>query len=81
MAGAIVGQMLKRCVVKGGCGLKLRYGLRHTRATMDLDTACKGDLAEFIDDLSERLKEGWCGFTGEIVRRNPARLKMFQRNM
>lgn len=72
MAGAIVGQMLKHGVVKGGCGLKLRYGLRHTRATMDLDTACKGDLSEFIGDLSERLKEGWCGFTGEIFRRNPA---------
>lgn len=72
MAGAIVGQMLKCGVVKGGCGLKLRYGTRCTRATMDLDTACRGELSDFIGDLSERLKAGWCGFTGEVVRREPA---------
>ena len=72
MAAAIVGQMLKLGVVKGGCSLKLRYGMHRTRATMDLDTACKGDLFDFIGDLSARLKAGWCGFTGEIVRRNPA---------
>lgn len=38
MANAIVGQMLKGGVVKGGSGLKLRYGTSITRATMDLDT-------------------------------------------
>ena len=72
MAGAIVGQMLKCGVVKGGCGLKLRYGMRCTRATMDLDAACKGDVADFIGDLDARLRVGWCGFTGEIAGRNPA---------
>ena len=41
MANAIVGQMLHGGVVKGGSGLKLRYGTSITRATMDLDTTLK----------------------------------------
>ena len=72
MANAIVGQMLNGAVVKGGSSLKLRYGISCTRATMDLDTACKGDIALFIADLSERMRAGWNDFTGEVVRRSPA---------
>lgn len=72
MANAIVGQMLCGAVVKGGSGLKLRYGMSCTRATVDLDTACSGDIPQFIDTLAARLKEGWNDFTGEVVRRNPA---------
>lgn len=72
MANAIVGQMLNGGVVKGGSGLKLRYGMSCTRATMDLDTACKGDIPQFISDLSSRIKEGWQDFTGEVVIRKPA---------
>ena len=72
MANAIVGQMLCGAVVKGGSGLKLRYGMSCTRATVDLDTACSGDIPQFIDTLAARLKDGWNDFTGEVVRRNPA---------
>ena len=72
IANAIVGQMLCGAVVKGGSGLKLRYGMSCTRATVDLDTACSGDIPQFIDMLAARLKEGWNDFTGEVVRRNPA---------
>lgn len=72
MANALVGQMLTGGVVKGGSGLKLRYGLSHTRATMDLDTACAGEIEGFISQLAARLKEGWQGFTGVIVKRPPA---------
>ena len=75
MANAIVGQMLHNGVVKGGSGLKLRYGTSITRATMDLDTACRGEVSEFTAHLSERLKSGWCGFTGTVVKRNPAKPK------
>ena len=39
LANAVVGQMLQGAVVKGGSGLKFRYGLARTRATMDLDAA------------------------------------------
>ena len=73
MANAIVGQMLSGGVVNGGSGLKLRYGVSCTRATMDLDTACQGDVAAFVERLDARLKEGWNGFTGTVVKRNPAK--------
>lgn len=72
MANALVGQMLRGGVVKGGSGLKLRYGLRHTRATMDLDTACAGEIDIFVSQLAARLQEGWQGFTGAIVKKKPA---------
>ncbi len=49
LANAVVGQMLQGAVVKGGSGLKFRYGLARTRATMDLDAACRGDIAQFAD--------------------------------
>ncbi len=73
MANAIVGQMLRGGVVKGGSGLKLRYGMSRTRATMDLDTACCGDIPAFAESLSAGLRAGWCGFSGTVVKRNPAK--------
>lgn len=73
MANAIVAQMLRGGVVKGGSGLKLRYGMSLTRATMDLDAACKADIPAFVEDLSLSLRDGWCGFSGTVVKRNPAR--------
>lgn len=72
MANALVGQMLKGGVVKGGSGLKLRYGLSHTRATMDLDTACAGKTTDFVAQLTARLREGWQGFTGTVIKKTPA---------
>lgn len=72
MANAIVGQMLQGAVVKGGSGLKFRYGTTRTRATMDLDAACRGDIAQFIEELGTRLRTGWSGFTGIVVERPPA---------
>ena len=54
IANAIVGQMLCGAVVKGGSGLKLRYGMSCTRATVDLDTACSGDIPQFIELIVER---------------------------
>ena len=66
MANAIVAQMIGEGVVKGGSGLRFRYGDRRTRATMDLDTAWKTELDAFLKTLRERLAEGWCGFSGEL---------------
>lgn len=71
MANTIVGQMLPEGVVKGGSSLKLRYGNRCTRVTMDLDMACKGDVGAFARVLGGRLAEGWNGFTGVVVEREP----------
>jgi len=67
MANAIVAQMIGQGVVKGGSGLKFRYGERATRVTIDLDTAWKIDLDSFLKDLNAKLKAGWNGFDGLVV--------------
>jgi len=72
MANTIVGQMLPEGVVKGGSSLKLRFGNQCTRVTMDLDMACGGDLTGFLDALGANLKKGWNGFTGTVMKCEPA---------
>ena len=52
MANSIVAQMLGEGVVKGGTGLKFRYGSKMTRVTLDLDTAWRTSLDDFLRDLS-----------------------------
>ena len=60
MANAIVAQMIGDGVVKGGTGLKFRYGERMSRVTLDLDTAWKTDLDAFLKGLKSILKgEMW----------------------
>ena len=66
MANAIVAQMIGDGVVKGGSGLRFRYGDKRTRATMDLDTAWRSDLDAFLNTLRVRLADGWNGFSGEL---------------
>ena len=65
MANAIVGQFIADGVVKGGTSLRFRYGGARTRYTMDLDTAWRSSLDDFLRTLRGRLAEGWEGFTGE----------------
>ncbi len=72
MANTIVAQMLPDGVIKGGSSLKLRFGNHCTRMTMDLDMACKGDIVSFLDALAGNLKMGWNGFTGTVVKYEPA---------
>lgn len=67
LANAIVAQKIGEGVVKGGSGLRFRYGEAKTRVTMDLDTAWRTDLDAFLKDLRARLAEGWNGFAGEIM--------------
>lgn len=66
LANVIVAQMIGDGVVKGGTGLKFRYGDLATRVTTDLDTAYRESLDSFIGNLKKRLADGWCGFTGEL---------------
>ena len=61
-------QMLPDSAIKGGTGLKLRFGERLTRDTPDVDAAFRGDLDEFRDQLAENLAVGWGGFTGTVTR-------------
>lgn len=73
VANAVVGQFLPDGVAKGGTALKLRFGPVGFRATRDLDAARRGDVGEFERILGDRLKVGWCGFTGSIAPGRPAR--------
>lgn len=72
IANAIVGQMIPDGVVKGGTSLKLRFGDAVTRYTTDLDAARAKGLEDFSDKLNDALAQGWHGFTGRIVPREPA---------
>lgn len=67
VANVVLCQMLPASAVKGGTGLKLRFGDRMTRATPDLDTAFRGDMAAFMNELNGSLASGWSGFTGKAV--------------
>jgi hypothetical protein len=74
LANTIVAQMLPPGVVKGGTALKLRVGEAGSRFTPDFDAARAENLTvdDFIDDFGRRLATGWNGFTGRIVRLDPA---------
>jgi Nucleotidyl transferase AbiEii toxin, Type IV TA system len=72
LANVIVAQMLPNGAVKGGSSLKIRFGDRRTRATIDLDAARANDLDTFIAEFEERLTEGREDFTARLVLRDPA---------
>ena len=72
IANTVVGQFLPDGVVKGGSALRFRYGLENTRVTVDFDTAHRNRLEDFIDTIASGLRAGWSGFSGDVVRREPA---------
>lgn len=71
MASLIVGQLLPDGAVKGGSALKIRFGEKRTRHSVDLDTARLSDLKEYMNALEASLRDGWAGFTGRIVEKEP----------
>ena len=72
VANAVVGQFLANGVVKGGSALRLRYGIEASRVTVDFDAARGGDVESFVASISEGLRTGWSGFTGDVVERKAA---------
>ena len=68
MSNVVVGQFLRGGVVRGGTSMKLRYGAATTRFTMDFDVARNVGLELFMEEFSKRLEEGWCEFTGVVVK-------------
>ena len=72
VADTVVGQMLSGCAIKGGGSLKLRYGERQTRFTMDLDAASSMEPDAFIDAMRRALASGWDDFTGTLTIERPA---------
>lgn len=67
MANTIVAQLIGQGVVKGGSGLKFRYGDAASRVTLDLDTAWNSSLDSFLKDIKSKLTFGWNGFDGYVV--------------
>lgn len=74
IANTVVAQVLPGAVVKGGAAVKFRIGEARSRFTQDLDAArhAHREVDEFIDDLAAALAAGWSGFTGRVVRLQPA---------
>ena len=72
VANTIVAQLMPSGVIKGGSSLKFRYGDVATRVTKDMDAAQGENLETFITELDGTLGDGWHGFTGHVVRREPA---------
>lgn len=56
---------VERIGFKGGSALELRFGFR-ARASKDLDAAYRGELAEGLDLIRDRLAQGWNGFTAVV---------------
>lgn len=65
------GQPLPEGVAEGENALKLRFGNAATRFTTNLDAARVHDIEMFVDELEDRLEEGWCGFTEDVFSRSP----------
>lgn len=81
MANAIVAQLIGNGVVKGGTGLKFRYGEVMSRVTEDLDTAWRTNLDAFLKDLRARLNVGWNGFRAKSASCVRARRRMCRLSM
>lgn len=73
MAMVVVGQLLPEGAVKGGTAMALRYGRAESRFTQDLDAARVHPLGDFLDGFETSLNQGWAGFTGRVVDRQPPR--------
>jgi hypothetical protein len=73
IANTIVGQMLPPGVVKGGTAMKVRVGEAGSRFTPDLDASRIQALSldDYLDQLEERLRAGWGGFTGTLTELPP----------
>jgi hypothetical protein len=71
LAMMVVAQLLDGAVIKGGRNLEVRYGLRATRASTDLDVTRAVPLPAFLDQLDAALAAGWQGFTATMRERGP----------
>lgn len=68
LAVMVVAHLLRDtgAVVKGGRNIEIRYGLRSSRASSDLDVGRAASLDAFLDDFEDALAAGWNGFTGTV---------------
>jgi hypothetical protein len=73
LANTVVGQMLLPGMVKGGTAMKVRVGEAGSRFTPDLDAARSRSVTVdgYLEQLGDRLAEGWGGFTGNVRELRP----------
>ena len=66
--------MLPPSVVKGGTAMKLRVGEPGSRFTPDFDASRSAEITldDHIDELADRLADGWSGFTGTVEQEDAA---------
>lgn len=62
----IVAQMIPDALVKGGSGMKFRFGMKFARDSKDLDAAWRGEQEDFAAGLRHRLSKGWGPFAGTV---------------
>lgn len=76
VANVVVGQMLPPSVVKGGTAMKLRVGEPGSRFTPDFNASRPTEITldDYIDELADRLADGWSGFTGTVEQEDAATL-------
>ena len=55
--------------------MRLRYGRSNSRNTIDCDVARRLEIAEFANGVRTALNEGWNGFSGMLVEKQPAKPK------
>jgi predicted nucleotidyltransferase component of viral defense system len=68
MAMVVLAQMLPDGAIKGGVGIRIRLGASTTRFSEDVDLSRSNDLEKFESDLIAKLKSGWGGFSGRVVK-------------
>jgi hypothetical protein len=66
--------MLPAGVVKGGTAVQLRRGESASRISPDFDVVrLRGvSIEHYIEELTTKLKTGWGGFTGRVIKVEPA---------
>jgi Nucleotidyl transferase AbiEii toxin, Type IV TA system len=74
VANTVVGQMLPDGVVKGGTAMKIRVGEAGSRFTPDFDALRSSNVTieDYVEQLRDRLAEGWDGFRGTVRELEPA---------
>lgn len=58
-------------LVKGGTAMMIRFGIRDSRFSRDLDGMLRGAIRPFLDALLIRGREPYLGFTLEVARDEP----------
>ena len=74
-------EMMPKVAIKGGAGLKLRYGDKATRYSTDLDGARLGELDAFVDEYRETFELDGRALLALWLSANPMNPRMYLGSM